>query len=141
MRILTDPTNKIYKRKSGLSSKNIDDIDKLASFQIIRYNALVEIENSVNDELYSTQAFNSTTNINTSNTKTLTDFDIDKKKFKNFDEFKNHSQKIINDLMNVTENPFTLETFAKYLNDKANDKRIDVKITELKYNYPILVKN
>lgn len=141
LRILTDPTNKIYKRKSGLSSKNIDDIDKLASFQIIRYNALVEIENSVNDELYSTQAFNSTTNINTSNTKTLTDFDIDKKKFKNFDEFKNHSQKIINDLMNVTENPFTLETFAKYLNDKANDKRIDVKITELKYNYPILVKN
>ena len=50
-------------------------------------------------------------NNNSSNLKSLTDFEMESKKFKNFDEFRQHTEYYINKLLNPII-PYTLETFS-----------------------------
>jgi len=91
-------------------------------------------------------------NKNVSNLKSLTDYQFENEKFKSFTDFKTYTELCINKLLNTqiisdTQNndqtlpisEFTMETFTAYVNKKANNKKVDLKILSLEYpNYPIL---
>ena len=62
----------------------------------------------------------------------------DKQPFKSFDEFKIHTEIIINNM--VPTHNFTLDTFAKYIIDKANHKKISNNYPKLNAKYPILTR-
>ena len=62
----------------------------------------------------------------------------DKQPFKSFDEFKTHTEIIINNI--VPTHNFTLDTFAKYIIEKANHKKISNNFPILNTKYPILTR-
>ena len=143
------------KNKSGLGSSKpcITDNDKKAFALIQRYNALIDIENEVNTDIYHSTSevskaipyINTNTNINTNTTfkKTLTDITFENERFKSFDEFRNYTELLINkfkEFENDSNIVYTLETFAEYINKKAAHKKISLEIEKLKYDYPILTR-
>jgi hypothetical protein len=68
-------------------------------------------------------------NNNSSNLKSLTNFEMESKKFKNFDEFRQHTEYYINKLLNPII-PYTLETFSEYITKKANSKKINLEVSK-----------
>ena len=149
---ITIPIDKIKPhdlRQSGIKNKNLSTEDKLCYSIMQRYYKLVEHENTCNAEIYkdkdadasadSTSNFTDLVNKNTSTYKTLTDMRIDDKQpFKSFDEFKTHTEIIINNI--VPTHNFTLDTFAKYIIEKANHKKISNNYPTLNTKYPILTR-
>ena len=144
---ITIPIDKIQPhdlRQSGIKNKNLSTEDKLCYSIMQRYYKLVEHENTCNVEIhkdtYMDTEFTDVINKNTSTYKTLTDMHIDDKQpFKSFDEFKTHTEIIINNI--VTNHNFTLDTFAKYIIEKANHKKISNNYPTLNKKYPILTKH
>jgi hypothetical protein len=145
---ITIPIDKIKPhdlRQSGIKNKNLSSEDKLCYSIMQRYYKLVEHENTCNVEIYkdpyadSTSNFTDLVNKNTTTYKTLTDMHIDDKQpFKSFDEFKAHTEMIINNI--VTNHNFTLDTFAKYIIEKANHKKLLDNYPKLNIKYPILTR-
>ena len=149
---ITIPIDKIKPhdlRQSGIKNKNLSTEDKLCYSIMQRYYKLVEHENTCNVEIHkdkdadasadSTSNFSDVINKNTTTYKTLTDMRIDDKQlFKSFDEFKTHTEIIINNI--VPNHNFTLDTFAKYIIDKANHKKISNNYPTLNTKYPILTR-
>ena len=135
-------------RISGSGSKKISDIDRLCYAILNRYFALIEQENAINFILHKdnientlTPISNITENKNTTGKHTLTDLEIDGNKFKNFTDFKTHTENIIKCIMKsiIPDNTFTIETFNKYIIDKLDDKRCNKTISILNVKYPILI--
>ena len=137
-------------RISGSGSKKISDEDKLCFALMNRYFILIEHENSINlqihkDDLENLQ--NIIVNKNTTGKKTLTDLIIDGKMFTNFEDFKKHTEKIINDISSSIEssspalpdNLITIEIINTYFIDKLNDKRCNKIIPILNNKFPILI--
>ena len=149
---ITIPIDKIKPhdlRQSGIKNKNLSTEDKLCYSIMQRYYKLVEHENTCNVEIHkdkdadasadSTSNFTDEINKNTTTYKTLTDIRIDDKQpFKSFDEFKAHTEMIINNI--VPTHNFTLDTFAKYIIEKANHKKISNNYPTLNTKYPILTR-
>ena len=145
---ITIPIDKIKPhdlRQSGIKNKNLSTEDKLCYSIMQRYYKLVEHENTCNAEIHkdtyadSTINFQGDTNINTTTYKTLTDIRFDDKQpFKSFNEFKKHTEMIINNI--VPNHNFTLDTFAKYIIEKANHKKISNNYPTLNMKYPILTR-
>ena len=145
---ITIPIDKIKThdlRQSGIKNKNLSVEDKLCYSIMQRYYKLVEHENTCNAEIHkdtyadSTINFQGDTNINTTTYKTLTDIRFDDKQpFKSFNEFKKHTEMIINNI--VPNHNFTLDTFAKYIIEKANHKKISNNYPTLNMKYPILTR-
>jgi hypothetical protein len=145
---ITIPIDKIKPhdlRQSGIKNKNLSTEDKLCYSIMQRYYKLVEHENTCNAEIHkdtdadSTTNFQGDTNINTTTYKTLTDIRIDDKQpFKLFDEFKTHTEMIINNI--VPNHNFTLDTFAKYIIEKANHKKISNNYPKINSKYTILTR-
>ena len=149
---ITIPIDKIKPhdlRQSGIKNKNLSTEDKLCYSIMQRYYKLVEHENTCNVEIHkdkdadasadSTINFTDVVNKNTTTYKTLTDMRIDDKQpFKSFDEFKAHTEMIINNI--VPNHNFTLDTFAKYIIEKANHKKISNNYPTLNTKYPILTR-
>ena len=107
-----------------------------------RYYKLVEHENEINKTIYNNQPYpeGKTKNLNTTGKKTLTDLELEGKKFKTFDEFKKHTETIINDLL--PDHSFTLESFATYIVENADHKKVSLdKLPILDSRYPILVSS
>ena len=134
-------------RISGSGSKKLSDIDRLCYAILNRYFALIEHENAINFILHKddientiTPISNITENKNTTGKNTLTDLEIDGNKFKNFNDFKTHTEKLIKSIMKsiIPNNTFTIETFTKYSIDKLDDKRCNRTIPILNVKYPIL---
>lgn len=133
-----DTNNKNIKyTKSGSGEKSLSNNDKKCFALLQRYNLFIELENDVNDKLH-TEPFTGNINKNTSTLKTLTDYKLESKQFNNFIDFKNHTEKYINQLLNPNE-LYTLDTFADYINNKAATKKVNLKVSTLKHNYPIIV--
>jgi len=145
---ITIPIDKIKPhdlRQSGIKNKNLSTEDKLCYSIMQRYYKLVEHENTCNAEIHKdtyadvSTNFTDAVNKNTTTYKTLTDMRIDDKQpFKSFDEFKAHTEMIINNI--VTNHNFTLDTFAKYIIEKANHKKISTNYPTLNAKYPILTR-
>jgi hypothetical protein len=64
---------------------------------------------------------------------------MESKQFNNFTDFRKHTEKYINQLLTHSE-LYTLDSFVEYINTKTNNKKVNLKISTLKYNYPILVQ-
>lgn len=126
-------------RASGLGCKDFTIQDKQAYALLQRYNAFIELENNTNKLLYKDTPFNinSKINKNTINMKTLTDFTIEKQKFKSFNEFKIYTEKCINKLCNSN---YTLDQFVEYINNTALNLKVNAKLNTLSNKYPILTK-
>jgi hypothetical protein len=133
-------TNNI--RFTGIKNKNLNDAEKLCYGLMYRYYKLVEHENEINKTIYQNQPYleGMTKNLNTTGKKTLTDLELEGKKFKSFNEFKKHTENIINDL--IPNKVFTLETFATHIVDNANHKKISINnLPVLNSKYSILVSS
>ena len=130
-------------RLSGSGSKKLSETDKLCYAILNRYFVLIEHENAINleihkdNELDDTNTNTNTINKNTTGKKTLTDLEIDGNKFNNFNDFKTHTIKVINDIMKSTP-PITIEIINKYFIDKINDKRCKKLVPTLNTKYSIL---
>ena len=157
-----DYNGKHYKcKKNGLGSskESITDNDKKAFALVQRYNAIIEIENEVNTDIYHSETDSrndtpteppypfftiSTPNTNTTSKKTLTELTFENKSFTSFDEFKKYTESLINELMNCNDNNeherYTLETFADYINKKSANKKVNLQIYTLRYDYPVLTR-
>ena len=136
-----NPDKKI--KLDGSGSKKINNEDKKCFALVQRYNLFIILENDINTQIHGDNIFTGNTNINTSSFKSLTDFVFlseSKNKFTNFDELQSYTEDCINKLLRP-ETQYTLETFVKYINDKANSKKVNLQISKLKYNYPILTTN
>jgi hypothetical protein len=99
----------------------------------------------LNKQLYHSSTSSVTpgdTNINTTELKSLTDFTLEDKTFKNFSELRTHTETLIYQLLSQepATGKYTLETFASYITKKANHKKINLAITKLAYDYPPLIK-
>ena len=146
---ITIPIDKIKPhdlRQSGIKNKNLSTEDKLCYSIMQRYYKLVEHENTCNAEIHKDKDSDSTINFtdeinkNITTYKTLTDMRIDDKQpFKSFDEFKKHTEMIINNIL--PNHNFTLDTFAKYIIEKANHKKISNNYPKLNAKYPILTRH
>ena len=118
-------------KKNGSGEKTLSIEDKKSFALVQRYNAFIELENDLNKQIHKDIPFTDTgNNINDtiSNLKSLTDFEMESKKFKNFDEFRQHTEYYINKLINPTI-PYTLETFSEYITKKANSKKINLEVS------------
>ena len=147
-----EKTPRIKYKIDGCGSKNITTADKKAYALVQRYNLFITLENDINKQIHhntNTQPdisivqfnpiFPDNINKNVSNLKSLTDYDIENEKFKSFNDFRIYTELCINKLLTPIEMPFTMETFKDYLNKKANNKKIELKILKLEYpDYPIL---
>lgn len=127
----------------GSGSKKLSTEDKICFALIQRYNLLITLENDINTQLHGDTQLPITNpiNTNTSTLKSLTDFEFaseSKTKFANFDELRTYTEECINKFLKP-ELPYTLETFATYINKKVNTDKTNLKIATLQYNYPILV--
>ena len=119
-------------KKNGSGEKTLSIEDKKSFALVQRYNAFIELENDLNKQIHKDIPFSSTMNNinnNTSNLKSLTDFEMESKKFKNFDEFRQHTEYYINKLLNPII-PYTLETFSEYITKKANSKKINLEVSK-----------
>ena len=126
-------------KKSGSGVKILSDEDKKGFALVQRFNAFIELENDINKQIHKGIPFIGTINTNSSTLKSLTDFEMESKKFKNFVEFRQHTEFYINKLLNPTI-PYTLETFSEYITTKANNAKINLKVSSLTNNYPTLIK-
>jgi hypothetical protein len=104
-------------RKSGLGSSKatITDGDKKAFALVQRYNALVEIENASTD----------------ANSNTLANITLEDTKFTSFQDLRAHTETFINKLVPNSNAPYTLESFAEYITEKAANKKIVLEVAEL----------
>lgn len=132
---------------SGCGSDNLSPEDKKAFALTARYNLFIDIENDLNKQLYHSSTPSAippgNTNINTTGLKSLTDFTLEDKTFKNFSELRIYTELLINQLLSQepATQKYTLETFASYITKKADHKKINLAISKLAYDYPPLVKN
>ena len=130
-------------RFSGSGSKKLTNEEKLCHTLMNRYFILIIHENNINLEIYKdnlTTINNSIVNKNTTGKKTLSDLIIDGYKFTHFNDYKKHTEKIINDIMSsiVPDTLFTIETINTYFINKINDKRYNKPIPLLSNSLPIL---
>jgi hypothetical protein len=124
----------------GSGSKNLTIEDKKCFALVQRYNLLLKLENEINTQLHGDTPFTGSTNTNTTNLKSLTDFKFDsesKTKFANFTELRTYTEECINKFL-APQTPYTLETFAQYVTKKAKNTKTNLEISKLQYNYPIL---
>jgi hypothetical protein len=124
----------------GSGSKNLSTEDKKCFALVQRYNLLITLENDINTQLHGDTPFTGSTNTNTTNLKSLTDFKFDsesKTKFANFTELRTYTEECINKFL-APQTPYTLETFAQYVTKKAKNTKTNLEISKLQYNYPIL---
>ena len=133
-------------RFSGSRSKKLTNEEKLCHTLMNRYFILLVHENNINLEIHKdnlTTINNNIVNKNTTGKKTLSDLIIDGYTFTHFNNFKLHTEKIINDIMRsslIPETLFTIETINTYFINKINDKRYNKPLPVVLYtNYPILI--
>ncbi len=125
--------------KSGSGEKTLSNEEKKSIGLLQRYNLFVELENDLNDQLHTTP-FTGDVNKNTTGFKSLTNCKMESKQFNNFTDFRGHTEKYINKILDPDE-PYTLETFTDFINNKVNNKKVNLKISTLKHNYPILTNS
>ena len=133
-------TKSIQYSEYGSGSKNLTIEDKKCFALVQRYNLLLKLENEINTQLHGDTPFTGSTNTNTTNLKSLTDFKFDsesKIKFANFTELRTYTEECINKFL-APQTPYTLETFAQYVTKKAKNTKTNLEISKLQYNYPIL---
>ena len=135
-------------RVSGSTSKKLIHEERLCYSILNRYFEFIKHENTINIEIHKeniTNVNNITINKNTSGKKTLTDLEIEGNKFINFEDFKNHTIKIIKDIMiiipefSLPDNSFTIETLNTYFIDKIKNKKCNKPIPILNTKFPILM--
>ena len=115
---------KIKIKKNGSGEKTLTNEEKKSFALVQRFNAFIDLYNMQKDN-------NKNETITDSNNKIkqLADFEMESKKFNNITELKIHTEFYVNKLL-IPIIPYTLESFAEYINKNSNSKKINLNVSK-----------